>query len=301
VSFVVFLIAAIPAGIVAWVGIHTTSRAALWGAAIAAGLFGIVTGNPIYIGVDLLGVAIGLYIGHIEQTRLKRSRHEESPPSQPSPSRASTPTEKKDSGNFGWLIILIAVIAAYNSFVKPTTPRSTVQEQRDVTGSPSPSPVTPRRQPLSDVPHQKMQSTAPAAFSEPYPTPTKSNPATNGSRRNDQAQSRSHKDSAESQQKAAYRIALRQIEERHPELNQDSTAYRADLVEQAVRLKNGYLAKGYALDEALLQAVSLMEKNSVFSVQAREIAAPVMEPDSGGHTGFDPKCRWVTAQDWTCK
>ena len=64
-SFVVLAIAAIPAGGVYAAGVVSTSKALLAGAAAVAIALGVLTGNPAYVGVDVIAVLIALYCGNI--------------------------------------------------------------------------------------------------------------------------------------------------------------------------------------------------------------------------------------------
>lgn len=104
-SIVVFAIAAIPAACVAWVGYNSTSLAALWGAAIVAVLLGIVTGNPVFVGLDLVAVAFGFYIGNIEQSK-KRAKFRPSAKPVPTPPQIiAPPADKKSSDSWVFWIV----------------------------------------------------------------------------------------------------------------------------------------------------------------------------------------------------
>lgn len=58
----VFLIAAAPPAAVVFVADKTRTKTAIIAAAIVAVAVGVLTGNPAYMGLDLLFVGIGLYI-----------------------------------------------------------------------------------------------------------------------------------------------------------------------------------------------------------------------------------------------
>ena len=76
-SLVVVLIAALPAVAVVVVAETTRNKAAIVAAAIAAATLGLRTGNPAFAGVDLLAVALALYISwNIAKTPLPRSPEE---------------------------------------------------------------------------------------------------------------------------------------------------------------------------------------------------------------------------------
>lgn len=105
----------------------------------------------------------------------------------------------------------------------------------------------------------------------------------------------------DSPQIAAYKAALRQIEALHPELNPDSAAFRIDLVKQALKLKDQFVAQGLSIDAALIRAVTVMEETSAFTDRHQNKVTRQVEIDAGGHSGFDPKCRWISSQEWSCK
>lgn len=69
----VFLIAAIPALFVYWISVKTNSYSWTAVAGILAGAVGISTGNPTFVGVDLMCIAIAFYISHVQ---IKERRNE---------------------------------------------------------------------------------------------------------------------------------------------------------------------------------------------------------------------------------
>ncbi|WP_342618512.1 J domain-containing protein [Rhodoferax sp. GW822-FHT02A01] len=117
-------------------------------------------------------------------------------------------------------------------------------------------------------------------------------------------------DTAKSEEARQYQKALQQAERDHPELNPRSARRRDDLiafVESRTRqhVKEGY-SRGKALEIALRdletqeQTRRLIESVKVEKPKpATESPPPVLDP--GGHAGFDPKCRWVTSEQWSCK
>lgn len=111
-SWMVFLIAAVPAGVVAWVGCNKTSRALLYTTFALAVLLGVVTGNPAFMGADIVFALIGLYIGYIEQTRLIKRRKQEAaqqpavpPPPEPVPAAPAAPLDW--SGVWVWWFAVV--------------------------------------------------------------------------------------------------------------------------------------------------------------------------------------------------
>lgn len=76
-SPLVFAIAALPALVVIYVACNTRSKAAIVLTAILAAGVGVLTGNPTYMGVDLVCVAFALYISwNIAKTPLERTPEE---------------------------------------------------------------------------------------------------------------------------------------------------------------------------------------------------------------------------------
>ena len=70
-SLLVFLIAAVPAAAVVLVAEKTRSKAAIIAAASVAVAVGVLTGNPAYVGVDLVCVGVALLISwQIAKTQL---------------------------------------------------------------------------------------------------------------------------------------------------------------------------------------------------------------------------------------
>jgi len=106
-----------------------------------------------------------------------------------------------------------------------------------------------------------------------------------------------------------YQKALRDMEAAHPELNPRSAAYRADLMAFVTSRMQVHTKAGYPKPKALAIAVRDLETQDATHHAIEKLksqkdksepeAAPA--PDKGGHSGFDPKCRWVNAQEWSCK
>ena len=76
-SLLVFLIAAVPAAAVVLVAEKTRSKAAIIAAASVAVAVGVFTGNPAYVGVDLVCVGVALLISwQIAKTPIDRTPEE---------------------------------------------------------------------------------------------------------------------------------------------------------------------------------------------------------------------------------
>ena len=76
-SLLVFLIAAIPAAVVVLVAKKTRNKAAIIATALVAVALGVLTGNPAYMGVDLVCVAVAVLISwQIAGTPIERTQEE---------------------------------------------------------------------------------------------------------------------------------------------------------------------------------------------------------------------------------
>jgi hypothetical protein len=115
---------------------------------------------------------------------------------------------------------------------------------------------------------------------------------------------------AKAEEAKQYQKVLQRVEQEHPELNPRHPQRRDDLIAYVATRVNAHMREGYAKAKALEIAVRDLEtqeqtRRLIESVKA-EKPKPVAEPapkvlDAGGHVGFDPKCRWVTAEQWSCK
>lgn len=77
-GLIVFAIAAAPTVFVYLVGLKGYSRGNLYAAAVVAGAVGVFTGNPVYAGLDLFFVLLGLYFGYQTQSsRIKLKQRED--------------------------------------------------------------------------------------------------------------------------------------------------------------------------------------------------------------------------------
>jgi hypothetical protein len=133
-----------------------------------------------------------------------------------------------------------------------------------------------------------------AAAQKPQPTlPTKSAKA----------------DSAKAAEQLLYQKVLRRVEVEHPELNPDHAGHRADLLTYVASRVNVHVKEGYPRSKALDIAVRdletqeqtkhMQEKFRSSQEKSQPQATPVL--DKGEHQGYDPKCRWVTPEQWSCK
>jgi curved DNA-binding protein CbpA len=117
-------------------------------------------------------------------------------------------------------------------------------------------------------------------------------------------------DTTKSEDARQYQQGLQQAERDHPELNPRNARRRDDLIAFVESRTRQHVKEGYSRAKALEIALRDLEtqeqtRRLIESVKvenakpATEAPAPV--PDPGGHAGFDPKCRWVTSEQWSCK
>ena len=117
-------------------------------------------------------------------------------------------------------------------------------------------------------------------------------------------------DTAKAEEARQYQKALQRVEREHPELNPRHGQRRDDLIAFVASRVKLHVKEGYSRAKALEIAVRDLEmqeqtRRLIESVKAEkpkpatESPQPVLDP--GGHTGFDPKCRWVTQEQWSCK
>jgi len=111
---------------------------------------------------------------------------------------------------------------------------------------------------------------------------------------------------AEAQQ---YQKVLKRVEAEHPELNPKHAAHRPDLMAFVASRMQVHVKAGYAKPKALEIAVRDLETQdqihqAIAQHKAQKEQASPQTPavvDKGGHSGFDPKCRWLNSQEWSCK
>lgn len=117
-------------------------------------------------------------------------------------------------------------------------------------------------------------------------------------------------DSAKSAELLQYQKVLRRVEEEHPELNPDHAKHRNDLIAFVASRVNTHVREGYPKSKALDIAVRDLEtqeqaKRMLEKYQGNKDKPPPEAPqvvlDKGAHQGYDPKCRWVTPEQWSCK
>ena len=116
-------------------------------------------------------------------------------------------------------------------------------------------------------------------------------------------------DSAKAAEPLLYQKVLQRVEEEHPELNPERAGHRADLQAYVASRMNAHVKEGYPRSKALDIAVRdletqeqtkrMLEKFRSSQEKPQPEATPVL--DKGAHQGFDPKCRWVTPEQWSCK
>ena len=116
-------------------------------------------------------------------------------------------------------------------------------------------------------------------------------------------------DGAKAAEAALYQKTLKQVESEHPELNPKLAEHRPDLIAYVAARLQVHLKAGYAKPKALEIAVRDLEtreqtRMALEKRQSQTEKPPTETPpvlDKGGHAGFDPKCRWVTPEQWSCK
>lgn len=120
----------------------------------------------------------------------------------------------------------------------------------------------------------------------------------------------SKEDSAKAAEALQYQQTLKRVEAEHPELNPRHAAHRPDLVAYVAYRMQVHIKAGYPKPKALEIAVRDLETLDATrqaiekqKAQREKPPAPDVPPvlDKGGHTGFDPKCRWISTQEWSCK
>lgn len=158
-SLLVFLIAAVPAAAVVLVAEKTRSKAAIIAAASVAVAVGVLTGNPAYVGVDLVCVGVALLISwQIAKTPIDRT------PEEIERRRLARIKAEEDQANWdkafntfisNALIIGAVVLLLAFKFWQPSSP-STAQPQ-PATQPPTPAVALPARPPS----HQLKPATKP--------------------------------------------------------------------------------------------------------------------------------------------
>jgi hypothetical protein len=114
-------------------------------------------------------------------------------------------------------------------------------------------------------------------------------------------------DSAKAAEAVLYQKTLKRVEAEHPELNPVRPEYRLDAITYVAARLQVHLQAGHAKARALEIAVRDLEAREQTRIAIDKPKNPKVERDApaaldkGGHVGFDPKCRWVTPEQWSCK
>lgn len=116
-------------------------------------------------------------------------------------------------------------------------------------------------------------------------------------------------DTGASAEALQYQHVLHRVQAEHPELDPRHAEHRADLIAFVASRTDKHVKEGYPRSKALDIAVRdletqeqtkhLLEKYHGSKSSPAPEAALVW--DKGDHAGFDPKCRWVTPEQWSCK
>lgn len=106
-----------------------------------------------------------------------------------------------------------------------------------------------------------------------------------------------------------YQRVLHRVQAEHPELDPLQAQHRTDLIGFVASRTDKHVKEGYprskALDIAVRdletqeQTTHLLEKFHASQGSPAPETVPVW--DKGEHAGFNPKCRWVTPELWSCK
>jgi curved DNA-binding protein CbpA len=211
-------------------------------------------------------------------------------------SDAGTPPTAQTSGSVGKVTIVASVLVVGVLFVvllglQPGGPKPAGL------AAPAPAASTPvavATAPPAAIP--ASPASAVVAESKPAAAPAPAKPPKEDSTK-----------SAEAQQ---YQQTLKRVEAEHPELNPRHVAHRPDLVAYVAYRMQVHIKAGYPKPKALEIAVRDLEtldatRQAIEKQKAQREKAPVPDVppvlDKGGHTGFDPKCRWISTQEWSCK
>jgi curved DNA-binding protein CbpA len=116
-------------------------------------------------------------------------------------------------------------------------------------------------------------------------------------------------DGAKAAEALLYQKTLQHVESEHPELNPKLAEHRPDLIAYVAARLQVHIREGYARPKALEIAVRDLETREQTRMALDKLKGQKDQPqpeaplvlDKGGHAGFDPKCRWVTPEQWSCK
>ena len=175
---------------------------------------------------------------------------------------------------------------------------------------PAPAPVPAQAQASAPLPQAPVAAQAAMPASTTSAAQTASNPdAPPAQVTTPNAIKVAKPDSGKVLEAQNYQKAVKHMETEHPELNAHHASYRADRMAFVNSRMQAHVRAGYPKSKALEIAVrdletqdhihQAIEKQRGQKVQALPETPAVV--DKGGHSGFDPKCRWVNSQEWSCK
>jgi curved DNA-binding protein CbpA len=209
---------------------------------------------------------------------------EETPNSVPASAAMASIGKKTIIGS----LLLVGVVFLGLLGLQPGKPKST----------PMPAPVAAVAPPQMAAP----------AISEPPPLITGAASPASPSPKLPAQQKSAQDDSAKAAEALLYQKALQRVENEHPELNPKLAEHRQDLIAYVAARLQVHIKEGYAKPKALEIAVRDLETREQTRMALEKLKSQQEKPqadasvlDKGGHAGFDPKCRWVTPEQWSCK
>jgi hypothetical protein len=220
--------------------------------------------------------------------------HPVAPDDDPDAAYASEETEPDTSparapGRIGLLTIVGSVVVVGVLFVLLLNRQP---------GSPQPAPASIAQAPQTSA-SEPAVAPAPAAVASASTAPTQ--PAASAKT--------AKEDNAKAAEALQYQKVLKRVEAEHPELNPKHAAHRPDLIAFVASRMQVHVKAGYAKPKALEVAMRDLETQgqihqAIAQHKAQKEQATSQTPavvDKGGHSGFDPKCRWLNSQEWSCK
>jgi curved DNA-binding protein CbpA len=151
------------------------------------------------------------------------------------------------------------------------------------------------------------QTAAPATSQPPPPNNGSASPSSPPPKLPAQQKS-AQDDSAKATEALLYQKTQQRVENEHPELNPKLADHRQDLIAYVAARLQVHIKEGYAKSKALEIAVRDLETREQTRMALEKLKSQQEKPqaeaavlDKGGHAGFDPKCRWVTPEQWSCK
>ncbi len=286
----VFVIAAVPALVVAIVASTTGSRFATALTAAIAIALGVFTGNPIYALLDVGAVAVALYLSWPERSPEKKAELEAKSAYWNSPEGKA---KDRENGYWAYAVVVIALLVYMYFVLFPTRqPRQ-------------PSGETTIHSPVKKPSIESVE--VPSTHQLPGLSLSTGPSKGEVSKKAEISVANTKSSSAVRASETPYILALQRIESAHPELNPDSVRFRQEYVNFVFKRMAEYVSSGHLKHEALeLSVHDLITHFGVDSSDQKPVVAkrPIEELpilDRGGHAGFDPACRWVTPQEWSCK